>query len=101
LDERAKNRGNRLLRHGKPARHLCAGQFLGEIQLETIFAVTAATTAVTARPSISDLDVPARRRHGGAVLESGVVRLVRPAGELLADPDAARLYLGGHAAAAK
>ena len=39
--------------------------------------------------------------HVGAVLESGVVRLVRPAGELLADPDVARLYLGGHAAAAK
>ena len=38
--------------------------------------------------------------HVGAVLESGVVRLVRPAGELLADPDVARLYLGGHAAAA-
>lgn len=31
----------------------------------------------------------------------GVVRLVRPAGELLADPDVARLYLGGQAAAAK
>jgi hypothetical protein len=27
--------------------------------------------------------------------------LVRPAGELLADPDVARLYLGGHAAAVK
>ena len=39
--------------------------------------------------------------HVGAVLESGVVRLVRPAGELLTDPDVARLYLGGHAAAAK
>jgi branched-chain amino acid transport system ATP-binding protein len=39
--------------------------------------------------------------HIGAVLESGVVRLVRPAGALLADPDVARLYLGGHAAAAK
>lgn len=38
--------------------------------------------------------------HVGAVLESGVVRLVRPAGALLADPDVARLYLGGHAAAA-
>jgi hypothetical protein len=31
----------------------------------------------------------------GAVLEAGVVRLVRAAGELLADPDVARLYLGG------
>lgn len=35
--------------------------------------------------------------HVGAVLESGVVRLVRAAGELLTDPDMARLYLGGHA----
>lgn len=39
--------------------------------------------------------------HTGAVLESGVVRLVRQAGELLADPEVARLYLGGHAASAK
>jgi branched-chain amino acid transport system ATP-binding protein len=39
--------------------------------------------------------------HVGAVLESGIVRLVRPASELLTDPDVARLYLGGHAAAAK
>jgi branched-chain amino acid transport system ATP-binding protein len=33
--------------------------------------------------------------HVGAVLEAGVVRLVRAAGELLTDPDVARLYLGG------
>jgi branched-chain amino acid transport system ATP-binding protein len=33
--------------------------------------------------------------HVGAVLEAGVVRLVRAADELLADPDVARLYLGG------
>jgi hypothetical protein len=33
----------------------------------------------------------------GAVLEAGVVRLVRAADELLADPDVARLYLGGTA----
>jgi branched-chain amino acid transport system ATP-binding protein len=31
----------------------------------------------------------------GAVMETGVVRLERPAGELLADPEIARLYLGG------
>lgn len=29
------------------------------------------------------------------VLEAGVVRLVGAAGELLTDPDVARLYLGG------
>jgi len=34
--------------------------------------------------------------HVGAVLESGVVRLVRAASELLTDPDVARLYLGAH-----
>jgi branched-chain amino acid transport system ATP-binding protein len=33
--------------------------------------------------------------HVGAVLEAGVVRLVRAADELLTDPDVARLYLGG------
>ena len=38
--------------------------------------------------------------HVGAVLESGVVRLVRPASALLTDPEVARLYLGGHAAEA-
>jgi branched-chain amino acid transport system ATP-binding protein len=35
--------------------------------------------------------------HVGAVLESGVVRLVRAASALLTDPEVARLYLGGHA----
>jgi branched-chain amino acid transport system ATP-binding protein len=34
----------------------------------------------------------------GAVLESGVVRLVGPGNELLHDPEVARLYLGGGAA---
>jgi branched-chain amino acid transport system ATP-binding protein len=34
----------------------------------------------------------------GAVLESGVVRLVRAADQLLSDPEVARLYLGAHAA---
>ncbi len=37
--------------------------------------------------------------HVGAVLESGVVRLVRPAGALLTDPEVARLYLGAQAQA--
>ena len=35
--------------------------------------------------------------HVGAVLESGVVRLVRAASALLTDPEVARLYLGAHA----
>ncbi|TVZ01963.1 ABC transporter ATP-binding protein [Trebonia kvetii] len=35
----------------------------------------------------------------GAVLESGMVRLVRAASALLADPEVARLYLGAHAQA--
>ena len=35
--------------------------------------------------------------HVGAVLESGVVRLVRTASALLTDPEVARLYLGAHA----
>ena len=35
--------------------------------------------------------------HVGAVLESGVVRLVRRASALLTDPEVARLYLGAHA----
>lgn len=39
--------------------------------------------------------------HVGAVLESGVVRLVAAAGRLLTDPEVARLYLGGHASAAR
>ena len=37
--------------------------------------------------------------HVGAVLESGVVRLVRAASALLTDPEVARLYLGAHSAA--
>jgi branched-chain amino acid transport system ATP-binding protein len=37
--------------------------------------------------------------HVGAVLESGVVRLVRAASALLTDPEVARLYLGAHARA--
>lgn len=39
--------------------------------------------------------------HVGAVLDSGVVRLVRAASELLGDPDVARLYLGAHVPAAQ
>jgi branched-chain amino acid transport system ATP-binding protein len=34
----------------------------------------------------------------GAVLETGVVRLVATGADLLGDPEVARLYLGGHAA---
>ena len=33
----------------------------------------------------------------GVVLEGGRVRLEAPAGELMANPEVAELYLGGHA----